>query len=81
MVSSFYAAPWLTVTVANLILVWLNCDGHSSLQLTLDPLLEQNILLAKTQLQLQASLVPVALSSGSQNVVPAQWDQRYPETY
>ena len=57
---------------ANLILVWLNCDGHRSLQLTLDPLLEPNLLLARTQLQLQVSLAPVALSSGSQNVVPAQ---------
>ena len=81
MVSSFYATPWLTVTAANLILVWLNCDGHSSLQLTLDPVLEPNLLLAKTQLQLQTSLVPVALSSGSQNVVPAQQHQCHLETY
>ena len=81
MVSSFYATPWLTVTAANLISVWLNCDGHSSLQLTLDPVLEPNLLLAKTQLQLQASLVPVALSSGSQNVVPAQQHQCHLETY
>lgn len=64
---------------ANLILVWLNCDGHRSLQLTLDPLLEPNLLLARTQLQ--ASLGPVALSSGSQNVVPAQQHQHHLETY
>lgn len=61
-VNSFHAGPLQTIIAVSLILDWLDFDWHMSLQQTLEPLLQQNLPMARTQLELQAS--PVA--SGSQ---------------